>query len=119
MPPALLPPLLRVLGRLGARRGPFDPGALRAEAAREPAHVGGASRPRGGRAHAPGAARRPRTVRGLPDRGHRPADAAGVEGLARRGVPGEPEAARALRARVRRPREARRLAGPPRARGAL
>ncbi len=119
VPPALLPAVLRLVGRLGCRRRPRGAHALRAEAARHAADVGGPHRPRGDRARAARASPRPRAVRGLADRGHRAPDAGGVEGLARPRVPREPEAPRALRARVRRDRQGPRVAGAARSRRAL
>jgi len=86
--------------------------ALRAEAARHPADVGGTPRARGDRALAPGTSRGVLAVRGVADRGHRAPDADGVEGLARRRLPAVAEAAGPLRARVRGPGPGRRLAGP-------
>src|SRR5437016_865931 len=114
LPPALLLPDLRRLGRLGGRRGSPRAPPLRAQAARDPSDVGGAARARGSGACASRHARRLRALRGGADRGHRAADARGVARLPGRHLPRVPEAHGALRARVRRAHPGRRVAGPPR-----
>src|SRR5262245_46337526 len=92
MPPPLLLQVLRRLGRLEPAGVLSDPPPLRPEAARHPPHVGGTARARGDRAHAARAATRARAVRGIADRGYGAADARGMERIARRRLPREPEA---------------------------
>src|SRR5262249_42938220 len=86
VPPPLLLPLLRRLGRLGADRDTRRAAALRPEAADGAAGLGGADGPRGRGARAPRAPRGGGAIGDAPRRGHGAAHARGMALLPARGL---------------------------------